>query len=153
MADPAPTSAPLPTTADKTAGLAAGLVVVLSALGLPSKLGLTSDELARLLGDTLMLLCAIRAWWEGTQLPNGGSVVDPAGAAGGAVVSILGNLGVMSKLGLTADQTVGLVSAAFAQGAAARAWMRMKANKATNDPPPSSSTPPAPPIPPTKEVA
>lgn len=138
-------AAQLSTTPDKTATLISTLIVVLSAFHVPTKLGLSPDEFASVLGNLLMVICAMRAWWEGTQLAKGGSLADPVGVIGGSVVSLLGSFDVMTKLELTPDQVVGLISGAFTSGAGVRVWMRTKLSRTENSAPPTTPSAPPPP--------
>lgn len=123
------TPAPLPTTQDKAASGVALFVLLLSAFHLPSLLHMTADQLAVILGALGAILGGLRAWWEGKQREEGGSLADPVGIVAAAIVAVLGAFHVLAQLQLTPDQAVGLISLGFAQLAGLRAWLRSRFNR------------------------
>jgi hypothetical protein len=99
---------------------------VLGNLGLPDLVGLSAGQFAAALGFAMAIASAFRAWWEGREHRQGGSVVDPIGAVAGALVGLLGLFQVPEALRMTADDVVMLVSLLFAGAASLRDYIRRR---------------------------
>lgn len=120
----------LPATSLKPDGYGAIVSVLasmLGAAGVAAKLGLDQAAVMAILGGLIIVVTAFRAWWEGTQYKQGGSIIDPIGAVSGALLMILGAFRVPIEF-LSADAMIMVVTWGFGAGAAARAaWRKRQA--------------------------
>lgn len=137
MAD-APSSAPATSTKPDSYGALVGfLASMLGFAGVAERLGLSVAAIAGILGALLVIVSAFRAWWEGTQYEQGGSIVDPIGAVSGALLAGMGVLIAAGKVPAEmlppADVMLSMVTAAFGAGASIRAAIRKRKAQAIID--------------------
>lgn len=127
----APSSAPATSTKPDSYGAIVGfLASFLGFAGVAEKLGLSVGAIAAILGSLIVAATAFRAWWEGTQYQQGGSVVDPIGAVSGALLAGLGALAIAGKIPEQMlpppDVMLSMVTAGFGAGASIRAAIRKR---------------------------